>query len=266
MNNTENTVVWEKPVATHIDSFKVYRKNATNPVFALLATIPYSGNSMYVDNANGVKPKVEAHTYAITTVDTCGIESVKSDSNTTMLLSPPVFNMPSSFTLNWTAYKGFTFSAYEVWRTIDNGVTWNKINTVAFAAPTTYTDLNSTSLGARYRIRATAPTSCTVNGTTIFGYSLSNVTDDYTSVNEISLNKWLQVYPNPNHGTFTVELSGAGFTVTGINVYNMLGESVYQSAANKNVSSISIPNVTPGIYHLEVRTDKGVANKKITIE
>jgi hypothetical protein len=61
-------------------------------------------------------------------------------------------------------------------------------------------------------------------------------------------------------------MSGTGFEVKAMNVYNMLGELLYQSSGKNMTSEISIPGITPGIYQLEVITDMGTANKKITIE
>jgi len=259
MNNTENHISWIKPVTTSIDSFKIYRLGS--PSFNLIGAVSYSANSTFIDAGAGVTPKTNSHAYVLSIVDTCGIESIFSDTGITMHLAVPIFTMPATFKLNWTDYSGFSFTNYEIWRTINGGTSWILINTVAYAAGTkSYTDAN-TSLSSRYRIRATHPTGCGA-----YGYSLSNVTDDYTSVNEISLNNNLKVYPNPSHGAFKIEMTGKGFEVSGIKIYNLLGETVYQAAENKNVSEIIIPKIAPGIYHLEVRTDKGVANKKITIE
>lgn len=264
MTNTQNYVVWEKPVTTNIDSFRVYRMKPTAPIFVPVGTVPYSAAGKFIDAGAAVTPKTEPFTYSITTFDTCGMESAKSGSNTCIWLGKPAFILPARFDLNWTGYTGFTVANYEVWRTVDGGINWTKIGTT----PSTvmiYTDNPAPSLSARYRIRATKATACNT-GSETFKYTLSNVSDDFTGVDEISLNNLLNVFPNPNHGTFRVELSGSGFEVTGTKVYNMLGEVVYQSSEKNKVTEITIPGAVPGIYHLEIRTDSGVANKKITVE
>lgn len=264
ITNTTNILTWVKPVVTNIDSFGVYRK--ISGALTKIATLAYSAESKYVDNSTGADPTIMGHSYAITTFDTCGIESALSDTNTTMWIDKPAFNNPARFDLTWTDYDGFTFTVYEIWRTLDGGANYTLVGSVPYAAPTnTYTDNNVPNLHARYRIRTSYPAGCNT-GVSTYAYSLSNVTLDYYSVNELSLNNWLQVYPNPNHGTFTVKLSGAGYEVTGMKVYNMLGEVVYQSSEKNKTAEIHIPGITPGIYQLEVTTDSGTANKKITIE
>ncbi len=260
MSNTQISIVWDKPAATHIDSFKLYR--LVGSAFTLVTSQSYSANPVYVETAPTVDPTTQPYKYKLTIVDTCGIESAFSDTNATMHLPKPVFTQPATFTLNWTDYDGFTFTNYEVWRTINGGTSWTLVNTVAYLAGThTYTDANVPSLSARYRIRATHPSGCAG-----FNYSLSNVTLDYNAVDELSLNSFLNVYPNPNHGIFNVEFSAAGYEVNSIKVYNMLGEVMFHSAEKKNTAQINIPGLAPGIYQLEVITDKGTANKKITIE
>jgi len=265
MLNTQTYVAWTKPVTTNIDSFRLYRKISS--VMTPLVTLSYTANTTYNDNANGVSPSTMAHEYALSTFDTCGMESALSAIHSTIYLGAPAFSLPAKFDLSWTDYTGFTFTSYEIWRTVDGGTTWSKLNTVAFAAPNTYSDGPSPAppLNSRYRIRATPSANCPTGGD-IFKYSLSNVTGDFTGVSEVSLNNWLKVYPNPNHGTFSVELSGSGFEVSAVKVYNMLGEVVYHSAEKNKVSEVSIPGITPGVYHLEVITDMGTANKKITIQ
>lgn len=262
-NNVQNYVVWEKPATTNIDSFKIYRK--IFGIMTALGSVDYNASSMFIDAANGVSPKTTAHEYAISVIDTCGKESALSASHFTMHQAAPTYISPTSFALSWTDYTGFAVTDYEVWRDGNGTGSWTQIATVPFSAANTYTDNSAPTTSVRYRIRATAPANCTASGSTIFKYSLSNISNDYTSVSEISLSSKLKVYPNPNRGTFNVELSGTGYEVSDINLYNALGEMIYHTS-EKNISEITIPAITPGVYHLEIITDKGTANKKVTIE
>lgn len=257
MNNTTNYIVWEKPVAANIDSFRVYRGGTH------IASVAYSAPSMYADGS--AAPNTQKSDYSLTALDSCGIESIASMINSTMYLSPSAFVSPSSFTLSWTDFTGFAFSNYEIWRTIDNGVTWTYVTSISTVFPKTYTDI-APSLNARYRIRATKPTpACTVNSS-VFSYSLSNVSQDQTAIHDLSISNLLNVYPNPNHGKFNVEFSSPGYAMRSVSIYTILGEKVYSEEGMSFSSEINVPELLPGIYHLEVITDKGVANKKITIE
>ncbi|TAL60662.1 MAG: T9SS type A sorting domain-containing protein [Bacteroidetes bacterium] len=266
MTNLQNHVIWTKPVSADIDSFRIYRSSPSAPTFALIATVSYSAAALYVDQGAAVTPKTQPYSYKISSIDSCGGESTLSDTNSTMHAKVTGYSLPSKVDLSWTDYNGFGLASYEIWTTTDNGANWGYIDGVAYGTSNTYShggSANPAPLTSRYRIRATYPQGCNT-GVSTYTYSLSNVTDDYSAINEVALNNWLNVYPNPNHGTFNIELSGIGFEILGTKVYNMLGDVIYQSS--EKLAEISIPGITSGVYHLEVITDKGTANKKVAIE
>lgn len=67
------------------------------------------------------------------------------------------------------------------------------------------------------------------------------------------LNKY-SIYPNPNNGVFTVEitqLSGSKF----IEVVNVLGQLVYSQAAVNKSTSINISNQVSGVYFVKMVSD-----------
>lgn len=75
-----------------------------------------------------------------------------------------------------------------------------------------------------------------------------------------------QIYPNPNDGTFTIELRSSDFQLpTSIKIYNVLGEIVYQTTLNRKPETINLkqPN---GIYNVQVVTSNSLLNKKVVIE
>lgn len=267
MVDTANKIIWTKPVSTDIVSFKIYRSYSAAPTFTPIATVSYSANPVYVDHGISVDPKLNPYFYKISSVDSCGGESALSDTASTVHLQVTAYSLPSKFDLSWTRYNGFSFAAYEIWRTTDSGATWKKINSVASAVPSlTYSDggaANPAPNDSRYRIHVTYATGCPT-GVSTYTYSVSNVTLNLTAVNEIGINNLLKVYPNPNHGTFKMELEGVGIEVFQTIVYDMLGHVVYQSA--EKLSEISIPGLKRGIYHLEVVTDSGNAHKKFAVE
>ncbi|HSY75409.1 MAG TPA: T9SS type A sorting domain-containing protein [Bacteroidia bacterium] len=79
-----------------------------------------------------------------------------------------------------------------------------------------------------------------------------------TSVNEISTSNSISVYPNPNNGTFNLEITNykSGMTNT-VEVYNILGEKVYSQLAIDN-SQLTINLKQPaGIYLYRVLSAEG---------
>jgi len=89
-----------------------------------------------------------------------------------------------------------------------------------------------------------------------------------TSLNKISNIKTPSLFPNPNNGQFTIQLSGIS-SQSSVEIYNVLGEKVF-SRSNINYSTLKIdlsgqPN---GVYLYRVMNENGnvVSNGKFVIE
>ena len=80
----------------------------------------------------------------------------------------------------------------------------------------------------------------------------------------------LQVYPNPNKGSFMVQLQNMREQNVRAELRNVLGQTVWQQnlvAENGNVQQqIKTSNLSKGIYYLQVNTGKGTAVQKVVIE
>jgi hypothetical protein len=111
-----------------------------------------------------------------------------------------------------------------------------------------------------------------VNGTYYYiGSTIQDVTtnascpsllavEDYRLVNDISL------YPNPT--THQFQVSGSKFKVSGVSVYNVLGECVMrqQLSTNNQQLTFDISGLMRGVYIVEVSTEQGVVRKKLIKE
>ena len=71
----------------------------------------------------------------------------------------------------------------------------------------------------------------------------------------------IKIYPNPSHGSFTVE----GETIENITVFNVNGQVVKEIQNTKLNSLINITNLDKGFYIIKVETKKGVINKKLSV-
>ena len=69
------------------------------------------------------------------------------------------------------------------------------------------------------------------------------------------------VYPNPGDGNFTI--SGLHFPVDDIEIYNMLGEKVYN---DKYGTAINISDLPEGIYIIKVVSNKETIVKKLIVK
>ncbi len=91
-----------------------------------------------------------------------------------------------------------------------------------------------------------------------------------TSIDELSSNVSLSVYPNPNNGEFSLQLNASKDEVVDVMVVNELGAIVY-SKGEINLRDvvtlkINLKEKAAGIYSIVVRSDKGMINKKIVVK
>ena len=71
------------------------------------------------------------------------------------------------------------------------------------------------------------------------------------------------VYPNPDNGLFNVAASSK---IKSINVYNLIGKSIFEVENLQNKKAILNLQKSPmGVYLLKVETERGTLVHKITI-
>jgi len=87
-------------------------------------------------------------------------------------------------------------------------------------------------------------------------------------VSEVQENSNFSVFPNPSNGVFTIQ--NIGEDVTNIDVFNLLGEKVFQSTnnnlVNNNETAIDLSKKPKGIYFIQVTHGNSITTKKIVIE
>jgi Secretion system C-terminal sorting domain len=127
----------------------------------------------------------------------------------------------------------------------------------------------------------------TLSGDTLYGmtveggvngdgniFSLKDTTIT-TSVNPLSAGSGqLKVYPNPNNGIFTIQLSVGSRQLSVLEIYNVLGEQVYTSTPPPNGGGASFSyqinmfSQPGGVYLYRVVTENGelVGQGKMVIE
>lgn len=74
-----------------------------------------------------------------------------------------------------------------------------------------------------------------------------------------------EIYPNPNNGTFYITFKNDA-TQHELEIYNLLGEKVYQSANTNPKSEIDLSNQINGIYFVKIYDGKTNLTKKIVIQ
>jgi hypothetical protein len=76
----------------------------------------------------------------------------------------------------------------------------------------------------------------------------------------------IHLYPNPNHGHFTLEVEGMTTPGT-LQIINTVGQQVHQQQlANGDLRQLSTPELPQGIYWLQVETEGQILSHKLIIQ
>ncbi len=125
------------------------------------------------------------------------------------------------------------------------------------------------------------------DGTSLYGMTSKKGTNNdgilfkcskyVVGIAELNSNMDFNLFPNPSTGKFILQFNqppsanSTGLSMSGIVVYNVLGEKVY-SIDNRQLSvtnfsqTIDISNQPDGVYFLQIQTIAGMAVKKIIIQ
>jgi hypothetical protein len=74
------------------------------------------------------------------------------------------------------------------------------------------------------------------------------------------------VFPNPNSGTFTINVTGSSDAVKQIRINDMIGNTVLIKSFSDQETIFDLSTQPKGIYFLEVKNETGTFNKKIVIQ
>jgi hypothetical protein len=76
----------------------------------------------------------------------------------------------------------------------------------------------------------------------------------------------IHIFPNPGKGKFNIVADNGFNKKTEINVYNYLGEIIYQAEPATSNVSIDLSNENKGIYFVEITSDKKLLTEKIVLQ
>lgn len=134
-------------------------------------------------------------------------------------------------------------------------------------AATTY----SFTANGTYDIVLTATNNCGSDDTTIAVTISDIVIDTSTGINSVANSKLsVNLYPNPNQGVFTVELSATRAELTAVTVVNLQGQVVKTVTENvnvgKNAINLNLHAAPAGIYIVKVENGAGTSVSRLIVE
>ncbi|TAL60095.1 MAG: T9SS type A sorting domain-containing protein [Bacteroidetes bacterium] len=99
----------------------------------------------------------------------------------------------------------------------------------------------------------------TNNMGTIFKYGSA------TGIAENNLETDFTVYPNPSKGEINLKINQfETLKMNDVDIYNMFGEKIFEQTLNMEHETLNL-NVSNGIYFLQLKTEEGIASKKLII-
>jgi hypothetical protein len=258
-----NLVVWEKPVATNIDKFIIYRETAVSGEYLVVDSSDYNVESTFTDSS--AFPNLRSWRYKISVLNDCGIESELSESHKTIHIGVSLA-LGGGYNLFWDDYEGFAYGTFDIWRHTDIAG-WELIQPLS-TSNFSYFDNPSTSAGLNYFIAVTPPSLCQSTKAQDHNSSRSNntssVTDSGSDTDGINENNSLNIIvsPNPSTDKFNVRLSDSNAEHI-INVYDLSGKLIYNFKSTYKQFSIDMTSYESGIYILEVKNEQFVSKTQI---
>lgn len=210
---------------------------------------------------------------------------ILNESNATLVINPPV-NFPTtndyrlviSDTITGCAVSSLNYSVTFLEPISPQFATLGAVYTFSGNLTTYYGNMNSyqwllngTPIVPTGQTQTYTPTA---NGqysliiTNSFGCSdTSNVIDIFNvSVENVLHSNMISLYPNPNMGEFTIEAENHSQKVTGLNIINVMGQSVYQENIESNdltwKHSVSLSHLAPGMYTAVIKYQNGTVAKQ----
>ena len=105
-----------------------------------------------------------------------------------------------------------------------------------------------------------------------FGYGLSTdiSTDNNTSIEDIIAETEVKVYPNPFSNYTNIAVTTNEVSHIKVNMYNILGELVYQSdegmlAAGEQIIRVSGEGLQNGVYFVQLQVNEQVITERVTV-
>ena len=265
-----NNIIWEKPSATDIDSFRIYREITSNN-YQVVGTVSYDSLSFFIDSAYVpfANPNSTFQRYKISAIDSCGNESAISTHHRTLFMQASV-GTSGEANLSWQLYEGQNVDYYRIMRDSTLTGNWEVIDSVP-GTNWVYTDWNVpvTVTQCRYRIQTVWQVSC--NPTRNIVTSESNLEDLIVNgINDHNASFPVELFPNPTNSVITIVTPADGDGIL-YEVMDATGRVVMtkkeNSGANgRQVTQLDLSGLADGAYTIVITAGEVKQHEKVILQ
>ena len=249
----KNIVMWEKTQSVGTASFNVFKEVGLN-TDSLIGSVPYDSASYFIDYFS--VPESNGDKYKITAVDTCGSFSAKSPFHKTMFLDITIFG--NIMSLSWTPYEDesgmFIPDQYYIYR----GLSLSNMQLLDSVSGS-YTSYNDNNVFDTYyyMVSVRKPGGCNMTGNNTESFSNKKLNFG-SGVNDHQI-KSLSIYPNPTNDKLNINLEEKAT----LEIINAQGQIVDSKSLTEKTNNLDISNLVSGVYTLRIKTDRGIAIRKL---
>ncbi len=260
----ENIIVWDKSASAAIDSFKIYRESVAGGQYELVAAVPYSDFSTFVDLSSS--PNQQADRYKISAVGACG-ESALSQVHKTIHLTANVGTSGES-NLLWSEYEGLSFSTYRIYR----GTSASHLQLIDSiqSTLTSYSDINPPPGASYYQIEVLNLNGCSPAKKSQYNSSKSNIAITNPTGTNLKKEKIdaFEVYPNPSTGRIQIKNVRDAVSAT-VRIFNSPGQEIVNTRydfSQTEVLTLDLAKNQPGYYILEIISANIIIRKNLVLK
>ncbi len=260
----KNQVIFEKPSnTTNIDSFLIHREGNITNQFDQAGHLALGDLSVFTDNNSF--PTQQAYNYRMSIKYKNGVVTAMTGAHKTIHLTINKGINDNTWNLIWTPYSGVSVATYNIYRGTDS--TAMSLLTSISGSFTSYTD-NAAPTGSIYYQLEIQATTCTPSAPPALkmeqtlGGGYTSIKSNFafnagliTGIHSNSLNE-VTLYPNPNNGTFTLQINSDKNILATLKVENILGETIYneQKAIYGNQQiPMDLKGFSGGIYFVKIQ-------------
>ncbi len=244
-----NRIYFNNPNKYNVEYIQIRKESSITDVYDSIGQVSAQSASFLDTVSNNQSQTVK---YKVCIIDSCGNISTESDAHRTILLQANL-SASNSVNLNWSAYEGFEYSSYFIYRSINNGNF--SLRTTLPTSTLTYNDVTAnTSVNNYSYFVGIVPPTCDFQNKKedLLMSNIKEFKDGTTSINSIDINYGIEIYPNPTKGSFDI-LNKSRNQITNIKVFNSAGKEII----NSSDTSLNLENNAKGVYIIQVSFDNG---------